>query len=725
MRKPILVLALVLLAAVPAFGQWQPADIRISETTDYCYTTAYGGWSIACDTNDVHIVYRQYYYPRYNASYVGFPIGEPPGTPPAPTQINNAQIRCNYPCISAVGDGSLHTDWDYSYVNYFRPYNGSSWGSIESHGQGEGNWQPYAPAICSDADGNCYSVYNNYYYQRSPRRYYRDVWFQRRTAGGSWSHSNRIYRAPLYPSYYYYSYYPSICMTPNGDLHVSVVARGGQYRPVHIWSTDGGNSWDDEYVNGNNTAYYSYPTSICSDKDGNVYIAYNSYDRRNIFVASNVNGGWENVNVSNEPSNYSYNASICCDTFGNIWLAWHDRRGGSDYAIFTSTLPFDGEFTDDWSTPLQTSHSTDDAYRAQIAADPHGNVHLCWYDRRHYGDGYRYEIYYNWYSPPTGGPTGELDLIMEQIIRPYTTEEAGAAFNPACRIWQNLEDTTIDAEVLCRIRDMETMSTVYEDVLAVYPLDHGYNEVSAFRAFTPEGSKEYEAFFVVNHPDDIDVSNNDMNKRFNTEAVAQVDPIEIPVPGEGEAIDKMNPNANFKNIGTEVATDFYCYCEILSEDAYATADYIDSFAVASLDPEATTDVMFAEWLCDDSSVYVARFFAAVPAAERELIGEEEFVSFQGVPWTGIGEGPVTFGLEAITPNPFTGSASVNFSVPKAVNVSLKVYDVTGKLIETLADETFTAGSHTVNWTAEAAPGVYFVRFTTLEFNACEKVTLIR
>ena len=77
------------------------------------------------------------------------------------------------------------------------------------------------------------------------------------------------------------------------------------------------------------------------------------------------------------------------------------------------------------------------------------------------------------------------------------------------------------------------------------------------------------------------------------------------------------------------------------------------------------------------------------------------------------------------PNPFAGKTSVSFSVAKTTTVTLKVYDVSGKLIQTLADETFSAGSHSISWSPDAAPGVYFVRFATPEFTTVEKVMIIR
>jgi hypothetical protein len=73
--------------------------------------------------------------------------------------------------------------------------------------------------------------------------------------------------------------------------------------------------------------------------------------------------------------------------------------------------------------------------------------------------------------------------------------------------------------------------------------------------------------------------------------------------------------------------------------------------------------------------------------------------------------PVGLRLDA-RPNPFAGSTDLAFSLPTAGNVSLKVYDVRGQLVATVADGAFGAGEHRVSWSCRdsngraVAPGVY-------------------
>jgi len=72
---------------------------------------------------------------------------------------------------------------------------------------------------------------------------------------------------------------------------------------------------------------------------------------------------------------------------------------------------------------------------------------------------------------------------------------------------------------------------------------------------------------------------------------------------------------------------------------------------------------------------------------------------------------------AATPNPARAVSSIRFDLPRGGDVALAIYDVAGRLVRTLADETFEPGRHVRPWDgvtnagARATAGVYFVRMT--------------
>jgi hypothetical protein len=93
--------------------------------------------------------------------------------------------------------------------------------------------------------------------------------------------------------------------------------------------------------------------------------------------------------------------------------------------------------------------------------------------------------------------------------------------------------------------------------------------------------------------------------------------------------------------------------------------------------------------------------------------------------------PIPFCLYQPYPNPFTNAATIRYSLPYTTNVSLKIYDVSGRLVSKLVDGEVIPGVHTVNWTGKddvnrrCAAGVYFVRFTAGDYQASKKMVLIK
>lgn len=72
--------------------------------------------------------------------------------------------------------------------------------------------------------------------------------------------------------------------------------------------------------------------------------------------------------------------------------------------------------------------------------------------------------------------------------------------------------------------------------------------------------------------------------------------------------------------------------------------------------------------------------------------------------------PISFGLEQNFPNPFNPTTTISFTIHKSGFVSLKVYDLLGKELDTLVEGYKEAGTNAVQWNASQFPsGVYFYR----------------
>lgn len=78
------------------------------------------------------------------------------------------------------------------------------------------------------------------------------------------------------------------------------------------------------------------------------------------------------------------------------------------------------------------------------------------------------------------------------------------------------------------------------------------------------------------------------------------------------------------------------------------------------------------------------------------------------------------------PNPFNPSIRMTYSLRKAPEVTLKIYDVLGREIAVLENERKQAGEHTVVWSTEGMPsGVYFCRLVAGDFQQTKRMVLMK
>ncbi len=91
-----------------------------------------------------------------------------------------------------------------------------------------------------------------------------------------------------------------------------------------------------------------------------------------------------------------------------------------------------------------------------------------------------------------------------------------------------------------------------------------------------------------------------------------------------------------------------------------------------------------------------------------------------------------FALQPCYPNPFNPTTTITYDLPRTVDVSLKVFDLAGRLVRILVDETaVAAGRHTVEWDGRddrgrsVAAGVYLARLEAGEFSQVRRMALVK
>ncbi len=88
--------------------------------------------------------------------------------------------------------------------------------------------------------------------------------------------------------------------------------------------------------------------------------------------------------------------------------------------------------------------------------------------------------------------------------------------------------------------------------------------------------------------------------------------------------------------------------------------------------------------------------------------------------------PTEFSLSQNYPNPFNPMTKINYAMPAAGNVTIKVYDILGNEISVIQEGFKNAGYHSTNFDAsKLASGVYIYRMVSGKFSSSKKLLLLK
>jgi hypothetical protein len=88
--------------------------------------------------------------------------------------------------------------------------------------------------------------------------------------------------------------------------------------------------------------------------------------------------------------------------------------------------------------------------------------------------------------------------------------------------------------------------------------------------------------------------------------------------------------------------------------------------------------------------------------------------------------PSEYSLSQNYPNPFNPTTKIRYEIPEGSFITIKVYDVLGREIETLLNEEKPVGSYEVEFNAaKLSSGIYFYRLHANDFTQIRKMILLK
>ncbi|MBU1099347.1 MAG: T9SS type A sorting domain-containing protein [Bacteroidetes bacterium] len=137
---------------------------------------------------------------------------------------------------------------------------------------------------------------------------------------------------------------------------------------------------------------------------------------------------------------------------------------------------------------------------------------------------------------------------------------------------------------------------------------------------------------------------------------------------------------------------------------------------------ATVSVLNAQWIGSETITFT------VTDPDGNSTNNE--VSFTVASSTGLEINsnaiPIEFELTQNYPNPFNPGTVIRYGIPEQTDVTLRVYDVLGREVTTLINETQSVGYYEYEWNAsDNASGIYFYILDAGSFREVRKMILIK
>ncbi len=206
-------------------------------------------------------------------------------------------------------------------------------------------------------------------------------------------------------------------------------------------------------------------------------------------------------------------------------------------------------------------------------------------------------------------------------------------------------------------------------------------------------------------------------------------------PGSGYSVDNLAPAAPLYLVGEQTVSPeglILSWQDNSEEDLAGYAVYRGTSPTFDPDPGNRIDDPADNTTTDAGWTWDSGYYYKVSALD--LHGNESGYALLGpnlVTDAGGTPAPAKTYLAQNYPNPFRRSTQISFGLAEATDVSLRVYDVKGRLVRVLSQGNLEAQVHDVQWDGRGArgervaSGVYFYYLTAGERTHIRKMVLLR
>lgn len=119
-------------------------------------------------------------------------------------------------------------------------------------------------------------------------------------------------------------------------------------------------------------------------------------------------------------------------------------------------------------------------------------------------------------------------------------------------------------------------------------------------------------------------------------------------------------------------------------------------------------------------------FAVTPSGVWRLWYPEKNTTITDTDLNNNEDAAAGFELKQNYPNPFNSSTKIKFTIPGNSRVTLKVYNILGKLVDEVVDQYMSSGTYQVEFSPGNLPsGIYFYSLITNEFSSTKKLILLK